>query len=160
MSAPTAYQLVTFRLGAEDFAADIFAVERVLRYQEPTALPDVPEWIAGVIEYQGRIVPVIDLRRRFEMPPAPPVMTTRILVFAAADEWIGAVVDAVLEVTTVAATHVAPPPPLFRGISGEYVRGLVRREGKLVVFFDVARLLTSTERLALQRATGTPLVNA
>jgi purine-binding chemotaxis protein CheW len=160
VSTSTAHQLVTFRLDDELFAADIFAVERVLRHQPPTPIPDVPEWVAGVIEYQGRIVPVVDLRRRFGFEAAAPRTATRILVFATEQEWIGAVVDAVMEVVTVPAAQVAPPPPLFRGLSGEYVRGIVRRDGKLLVYLDAARLLTATERLALERAGGAPLVHA
>ena len=63
-------QIVTFRLGDELFAADIFSVERVLRYTPPTPVPNVPAWIEGVIDYQGRVVSVINLRRRFELPAA------------------------------------------------------------------------------------------
>ena len=61
-------KLVTFRLADDLFAADIFAVERVLRYQAPRSLPDMPPWIEGVIEYQQRVIPVVNLRRRFELP--------------------------------------------------------------------------------------------
>jgi purine-binding chemotaxis protein CheW len=61
-------KLVTFRLGDDLFAADIFAVERVLRYMQPTSVPDMPEYIEGVVDYQGRVVPIVNLRRRFEMP--------------------------------------------------------------------------------------------
>lgn len=160
MSTPTAHQLVTFRLEEDLFAADIFAIERVLRYQEPTPIPDVPEWIAGVVEYQARIVPVVDLRRRFGLAVGPPQTATRILVFSTEAEWVGAIVDAVLEVSTVPVGDVSPPPALFRGLSSEYVRGIVRRADKLVVYLDVARLLTATERLALHKAMGAPLVHA
>ncbi|HEU4566140.1 MAG TPA: chemotaxis protein CheW, partial [Gemmatimonadaceae bacterium] len=144
MSSASGHQLVTFRLDGDLFAADIFAVERVLRYQEPTAVPDVPSWIAGVMEYQGRIVPVIDLRARFELPASPPQIATRILIFVTESDWVGAVVDSVMEVVTVPAAQVAPPPPLFRGLSAEYVRGIVRRDERLMVYLDVARLLTAS----------------
>jgi purine-binding chemotaxis protein CheW len=161
VSTDIRHQLVTFRLGEDHFAADVFGVERVLRFQEPTPVPDVPPWIVGVIEYQGRIVPVIDLRRRFELEDAGPGMTTRILIFATDAEWVGAVVDAVLEVVTVTGAQLAPPPALFRGLSAEYVRGIVRRDGRLIVYLDVARLLTATERLTLRQVTGEQqMVNA
>src|SRR3712207_9091992 len=65
-------------LGAELFAADIYSVERVLRYQSPTAIPNVPAWLEGVIDYQGRVVPVLCLRRRFEMAVIEPTGETRI----------------------------------------------------------------------------------
>lgn len=146
-------QLVTFRLGDDYFAADIYSVERVLRYQSPTAIPNVPEWVEGVIEYRGRIIPVIDLHLRFGLEPVPPKPESRILVFSVGTEWIGAVVDAVLEVTSPTADQLSPPPPLFRGLSAEFLRGIVRRNDRLIVFLEVTRLLTTDERVVLERAT-------
>lgn len=152
MSAPDRAQLVTFRLGDDLFAADIFAVERVLRYQAPTPIPNVPDWIAGVFDYRGRVVPVLDLRRRFGLPPRDALADTRILVFVANGQWIAATVDSVLEVTSVDAAKVSPPPELFRGLAGEYLRGVVRHGSRLVLYLDVGRLLTSTERLQIEGA--------
>jgi purine-binding chemotaxis protein CheW len=145
-------QIVTFRLGDDLFAADIYSVERVLRYQHPTAVPDVPGWIEGVIDYQGRVVPVINLRARFELPAVPLASDTRILVFNAGGEFVAATVDGVLEVAPVDAGTTAPPPPLFRGLAGQYLRGIVRRGERLVIFLDVGRLLSTSERLTLERA--------
>lgn len=155
-AAPT--QLVTFRLGEDVFAADIFAVERVLRYQAPTPIPNVPPWIDGVVDYQKRVVPVINLRRRLELPDAPVRPETRLLVFHVDGEWIAAIVDAVLEVVAAAPTEISPPPPLFRGLAGEYLRGVVRHNERLIVFLEAARLLSSTERLQLQAALDERLI--
>ena len=152
-SNAAAHQVVTFRLGDDRFAADIHAVERVLRFQEPTPVPNVADWVDGVIEYQGRVVPVINLRRRFGLDDAAPLGGTRIIVFSTPDGWVGVVVDAVLEVASVPAAQIAPPPPLFRGLSADYVRGIVRRNDRLAILLDTARLLTATERLVLAGAT-------
>ena len=146
-------QIVTFRVGDDLFAADVHSVERVLRYVKPRAIPNVPAWIEGVIDYRGRVVPVIDLRQRFELAEGESGTATRILVLAVGSEWVGAVVDAVFEVASVALGDVAPPPTLFRGLAGEYLRGVVRRDGQLVVLLDVARVLSTNDRLALERAT-------
>lgn len=154
-------KLVTFRLGDDLFAADIFAVERVLRYQMPRVLPDVPPWIEGVIEYQTRVVPVLNLRKRFELPALAPTGETRIVVLNARGEWIGVVVDAVLEVTAIAMGQLSEPPAYFRGLAGEYLKGIVRhRDGgeRLVIVLDVEHLLSTTERIALERARGTPAI--
>ena len=153
MTSATAQQVVTFRVGDDQFAVDIATVERVLRYARPTAVPQLPEWIEGVIDYDGRAVPVIDLRRRFGLKRAAPRLETRIIVFSTGDEWIGTVVDAVLEVTTIAPEQLTPPPALFRGLSAAYLRGLVRTERRMLVFLEVSRLLAATERLELQQAT-------
>jgi purine-binding chemotaxis protein CheW len=152
MTATDRSQIVTFRLGEDLFAADIYSVERVLRWQEPTPIPNVPAWIEGVLEYQGRVVPVINLRRRFEMPAREAAGDTRILVFNTGGEWIAATVDAVLDVSGLELARVAPPPPLFRGLAGEYIKGIVRREARLVIFLDVDRLLSTNERLVLEHA--------
>lgn len=147
-----AQQLVTFRLGNDLFAADIYSVERVLRYQPPTPIPHVPEWVDGVIEYRGRIIPVIDLRLRFGLDRIDPRPESRILVFSVGNDWIGAIVDAVLEVASPTSEELAPPPPLFRGLSAEFLRGVVRRNDRLIVFLEVTKLLTTDERLVLERA--------
>ena len=147
-----AQQLVTFRLGDDYFAADIYSVERVLRYQPPTPIPSVPEWVDGVIEYRGRIIPVIDLHLRFGLERVPPKPESRILVFSVGSEWIGAIVDSVLEVSSPTAEQLAPPPPLFRGLSAEFLRGIVRRGDRLIVFLEVTKLLTTDERVVLERA--------
>ena len=145
-------QIVTFRIGDDLFAADIFAVERVLRHQEPTSIPNVPDWLEGVIDYQGRVVPVVNLRARFGMPAAERTSYGRILVFNTHGEWVGAIVDAVLEVTSFEPAQLAPPPPIFRGLASEYLRGIIRRGDRLLIFLDVSRLLAATERLQLDVA--------
>jgi purine-binding chemotaxis protein CheW len=97
-------------------------------------------------------VPVVNLRRRFEMPAAEIKTETRTLVLNVAGEWIGIVVDAVTEVAAFDPKDVAPPPPLFRGLAGEYLKGILRRGDRLVIFLDVDQLLSSTDRIALQTA--------
>lgn len=152
-------KLVTFRLGDDHFAADIFSVERVLRYSVPTSVPDMPAYIEGVMDYQGRVVPIVNLRRRFEMPAMEARNETRTLVLNVAGEWIGVVVDAVTEVASFSRADVAPPPTLFRGLAGEYLKGILRRGDRLVIFLDVDKLLSSNERMALQSAGAEALAN-
>ena len=159
MSRTEADKLVTFRLGDDHFAADIFSVERVLRYAVPTSVPDMPAYIEGVIDYQGRVVPIVNLRRRFEMPVSEARNETRTLVLNVEGEWIGVVVDAVTEVASFDRAAVAPPPQLFRGLAGEYLKGILRRGDRLVIFLDVDKLLSSTERIALQQAGTEALAN-
>ncbi len=145
-------KIVTFRLGDDHFAADVHAVERVLRYTTPTSVPDMPEYIEGVMEYLGRVVPVVNLRRRFEMPHVEARSETRTLILNVSGEWIGVVVDSVTEVAPFDPAAVAPPPKLFRGLAREYLKGIVRRGDKLVIYLDVEELLSSTERIALAEA--------
>ncbi len=145
-------KLVTFRLGEDLFAADIYSVERVLRYTAPTPVPDMPSYIEGVMDYQGQVVPIVNLRLRFELPAAPVVGETRTLVLNVGGEWIGVVVDGVTEVASYDRAAVSPPPKLFRGLAAEYLKGIVRRGERLVIFLDVDQLLSSSERISLQAA--------
>jgi purine-binding chemotaxis protein CheW len=156
-----ATKLVIFRLGDDLFAADVFAVERVLRYQSPRSLPDVPSWIEGVIEYQRRVIPVVNLRHRFELAEREPQNDTRIVVLNARGDWIGIVVDSVVEVASIDNSSLSPAPSFFRGLAGEYLKGIVRRgEGeRLIIVLDVEQLLSAAERIALElgSARGTPI---
>jgi purine-binding chemotaxis protein CheW len=149
-------QLVTFRLGDDRFGTDIFSVERVLRYSAPRPIPNVPAWLEGVMDYGGRVVPVIDLRARFELPASPSRETSRILIVVTApNEWAAAIVDAVEEVTTIATDALAPPPTIFRGLAKPYVKAIVRLPGEgepMLVVLDMAQLLSSRERIVLERA--------
>jgi purine-binding chemotaxis protein CheW len=160
MTAAPPLQIVTFRLGEDRFAADVFAVERVLRWQAPRAVPDVPAWIVGVIDVQDRVVPVVDLRRRFELPPAPPRPETRLLVLDVDGEWVAAVVDAVESVAPLDPSAVQPPPALFRGLAGRYLRGLVQRGEALVLILDVDPLFSTSERLVLEQVRGAGAADA
>jgi purine-binding chemotaxis protein CheW len=145
-------KLVIFRLGEDLFAADVHVVERVLRYSPPTPVPDTPEYIEGVMDYLGRVVPIVNLRRRLELPRTDAANDTRIVIVHVMGEWIGVVVDGVTEVAPYETAAIAPPPKLFRGLAGEYVKGIVRLGSKLIIYLYVGHLLSSAERVALVQA--------
>lgn len=145
-------QLVTFRLGGEEFGLDVFAVHEILRYQEPTPVPRAPAFVEGVMDVRGTLVPVVDLRRRFELSEVQVGDDTRIVVVEFGGERLGLVVDSVTEVMRVPETAIQPPPRYIRGLAAEYVRGIARMEGRLVVLVDMDRILSSEERIALEQA--------
>ena len=152
-------QLVTFALGDDLFAADVQAVERVLRPAGIAPVPGMPAWLLGLLEHGGRSHPVVDLRARLELPPRRADVEPRILIVggepdagpADAHGGLAAVVDRVVDVAAVPVSTVDPAPPLFRGLSREYVGGVLRRDGRLVVVLRLARLLSATERLAFEQ---------
>lgn len=145
-------QLVVFRVGAERYAADVFSVERVLRFQRPRTIPNVPAWLDGVIDYAGRAVPVIDLRTRFDLPVSSDPEHARIIVLNVANELLAATVDGVDEVVTVDARDLEEPPAIFRGLARQYLRAILRRGEQVIVVLDVAQLLNSRERIVLDQA--------
>ena len=151
MSTGDDIQLVTFRVAGQEFAFNIFQVERILRYETPAPLPRAPDFLEGVLRYQGAAIPLIDLRKRLGVE-APLRDDTRTIIL----EWdggrIGVVVDAVTEVLEVPAAQVTPPPSLVRGLAAEYITGLVVRDGRTIIVLNTGKLLTSKEKLALQTA--------
>jgi purine-binding chemotaxis protein CheW len=143
-------KLVTFQLGVDHFAVDVFSVERVLRYVAPSSVPDVPQWIEGVLPYRNTVIPVVDMRRRIALGDVSITPETRILVFTTTDGWIGAIVDAVLEVAIVAPASISPPPPLFRGLAGQFIKGIAKVGEQVIIVLDVDRVLTSGDRLSFE----------
>lgn len=154
MSHAIRRHIVTFAVGEELFAADVLEVERVLRYRVPAPVPRLPDWVAGLLEHEGRSLAVIDLRRRFQLPPAGADTEPRIVVIGGDEGRVGAIVDRVVDVTSITAEQMDPAPPLFRGLAADYVQGVVRRDGRLVVVLHAARLLSATERMMLADASA------
>jgi len=144
-------QLVIFRLGADLFAADVFDVERVLRYTQPNTVPGVPRWIAGLMPYRDTVIPVVDMRQRIELPDATITPETRLLVFFTTNGWIGAIVDSVSEVAVLPAANVTPPPALFHGLPAQFMRGIAKVGEHVVVVLDVDLVLSSSDRLAFEQ---------
>ena len=145
-------QLVTFRVGGEEFGLDVFSVHEILNYQQPTPMPRAPEFVEGVLDVRGTLVPIVDLRRRFETPQVVYDDDTRIVLVDFNDERLGLVVDSVTEVLRAPETAVSPPPAYIRGLAAEFVRGIVRVGERLVVLMDLDRILSSEERIALAHA--------
>jgi purine-binding chemotaxis protein CheW len=144
-------QLVAFRVAGQDFAFNIFQVERILRYDAPDPLPQAPDFLEGVLRYEGQAVPLIDLRKRLGVD-APLRDDTRTMILEWNGSKVGVVVDQVLEVLQLPATDVGAPPPIVRGLAAEYITGLVVRGDRTIVVLNAQKLLTSKEKLSLQAA--------
>ncbi|MFI5279868.1 MAG: chemotaxis protein CheW [Gemmatimonadales bacterium] len=143
-------QVVIFRVGGQEFAFNVFHVQRILRYEKPAALPKAPGFLEGVLQVQGQIVPVVDLRRRFELKDAPLKEETRTMVLEADGVVVGVIVDAVLEVLRVSAAVVTAPPAVVRGLAADYIQGIITLGTRTVILLQTGRLLTSSERIALE----------
>jgi purine-binding chemotaxis protein CheW len=144
-------QVVAFRTGPHEFALDILQVERILRWETPTPLPKAPEFLEGVINFEGDAVPVVDLRKRLELP-AMLSPETRLMVLGFADQRIAIVVDEVREVMRIDSTTITAPPPIVRGLAAAYIAGIITRGNRTIVLLQALRLLSSTERLQLAEA--------
>jgi purine-binding chemotaxis protein CheW len=141
-------QLVSFRVGSQEFAFDILQVERILRHIAPAPLPRAPEFLEGVVPYEGGAVPVVDLRKRFELD-APIREETRLMVVDLGEQRVGVLVDEVREVLRVDSTTIAAPGPMVSGLAAAYIAGIVTRPERTIIILNARKLLTSTERMAL-----------
>ena len=143
-------QIVCFRVGTQTFGLNVFQVERILRYERPNTLPKSPDFLEGVVTFEGVSVPVVDLRKRLSLG-AELADETRMMVLDVDGHRVGIIVDQVLDVLRVDGGAITAPPPLVRGLAAEYISGLLTRDaGRTIVILNATRLLSSKERLALK----------
>jgi len=142
-------QLVTFRLGTEEYSLDILSVQEIIRHMHLTKVPRTPDFVEGVINLRGRVIPVLDLRKRFGMPSEERTNETRIIVVEVEGKTVGLKVDAVSEVLRLPAASVEPPPSLIAGVESEYIKGVGKLDGRLIILLDVGKILTRSEKDAL-----------
>lgn len=143
-------QLVVFELASESYGVDIGAVNTIIRMQEITEIPRSPEFVEGVINLRGSIIPVIDLRKRFGLPITEQTKASRIVVVESNAQLIGMVVDAVSETLRLPQDAIEPPSPIVTSMDSEYVRGVGKLENRLVILLALDRVLTSREMDALR----------
>lgn len=141
-------QVVVFQVGTELYGADISVVREVGPLQRVTRVPRTPAYIEGVTNLRGRVIPVIDLRKRLGLPSAAATKSTRIAVVELEGGQIGMVVDAVQEVLRVPASAVEPPSPMFSKIDHENVLGIAKVDDRLIILLDLARVLAREDRKA------------
>ncbi|THB69001.1 MAG: purine-binding chemotaxis protein CheW [Desulfovibrio sp.] len=142
-------QLATFSLSGEEFGVDILKVQEIIRMMEITKLPSAPFFVEGVINLRGKVIPVIDLRRRFGMGAKDHDKDTRIIVLELSANIVGFIVDSVAEVLRIPADTVEPPPPVIAGIDSDHIKGVGQLQGKLLILLDLDRLLSDHERSML-----------
>ena len=136
-------QLVTFGIGDEEFGVDILRVQEIIRTMEITKVPRAQDFVEGVINLRGKVIPIIDLRRRFGLPSRKHDKHTRIIVIELYDIIVGFVVDSVSEVLRIPASTVEPPPPVVSGVEAEYIRGVGKLQDRLLILIDLDRLLSA-----------------
>jgi purine-binding chemotaxis protein CheW len=141
--------LVTFKIGDEEFGLDLLSVQTIIRMVEPTQIPRSPHFVEGVINLRGSIIPVIDFRKRFNLPPQESEKDTRIIVTDVDGKVVGFIVDSVSEVLRIPTSAIEPPPPMVGGIESDYIDGVGKLEGRLLVVINISKLLSESEKKIL-----------
>jgi purine-binding chemotaxis protein CheW len=138
-------QVVGFRIGNETFGVRIGSVREIVRVPEITAVPSAPESVEGVINLRGKIIPVMDLRKRFGQAEIQPDKKNRILVVELENKLVGLIVNAASEVLKIAPSEIEAPGNLFAEGESGYVTGVGKLKGRLIILLDIAKLLHRPE---------------
>jgi purine-binding chemotaxis protein CheW len=146
-------QLVVFDLADEHYGVDIGAVESIIKLQAITAMPHAPEFVEGVTNLRGVVLPVVDLRKRFGLPAEEATKDTRIVVVEIGhdggrhDTTVGMVVDAVSEVLRVDEEDIEPPSPVVITADSAFITGIAKVDERLIILLDLGQVLSPEEQV-------------
>jgi purine-binding chemotaxis protein CheW len=143
-------QLVVFTLAKEHYGVRIAVVESIIKLQPITAVPCSPAFVEGVTNLRGRVLPVIDLRKRFGLPADEPTKDTRIVVVEMSGTLVGMIVDAVSEVLRVPAESIESPSPIVTTVDSAFITGIAKVGERLIILLDLEKVLSPEEKADLQ----------
>jgi len=146
------HQVVGFRIGNETYGVRIASVREIVWVPEITAVPNAPDVIEGVINLRGKIIPVMDLRKRFGNSAVQPDKKNRILVVELDNKFVGLIVSSASEVLKIPPSEIESPGSVFAEGESSYVTGVGKLKGRLVILLDIARLLRQSEFKKLEEA--------
>lgn len=141
----TESQLVVFDLSSQAYGVDIGTVREIIRIQHITRVPRTLEYVDGVINLRGKVIPVVDLRKRFSLEVGEETRDNRIVVVDVGDQDIGLVVDAVAEVLRITKDSIEAPSTVITNAETDYLLGIVKLESRLIILLDLQRLLSEEE---------------
>jgi purine-binding chemotaxis protein CheW len=148
-------QLVIFELANEHYGVDIAAVESIIKMQAITAVPHAPVFVEGITNLRGKVLPVIDLRKRFGLNCQENTRDSRIVVVSLNGAEVGMTVDGVSEVLSISDEAVEPPPPMVTTVDSTFITGIAKIGGqeerdRLVILLDLGKVLSIEEKRELQ----------
>ena len=145
-------QLVSFKLGAEEFGVNILKVQEINRLMEITQMPGSPDFVEGIINLRDKVIPVINLRKRLHMDSSQKDKNTRIIVVEIEGRILGFIVDSVSKVLRISSDIIEPAPDISVGIKADYISGVAKLESSLLIFLDLNRVLSHEEVSQLNKA--------
>ncbi len=150
------HQLVVFELANEQYGVDIAMVEGIIKMQQITVVPHAPSFVEGVTNLRGSVLPVIDLRKRFNLPQEETTKNSRIIHIAIDNVKVGMIVDAVSEVLRVSEDAIEPTPPIVSTVDSAFITGIAKLEGRLIILLDLGKVLSFNEQEKLSTLTAVP----
>lgn len=134
-------EYLCFRVATERYAISIMEIKEITRPRELTEVPRVPDFVAGVISLRGVIVPIFDLKKRLHLAPVSDAGKTRIIVVKKGEDFLGILVDEVIQVVKVPTKSIEQPPAVLEGIDREFVRGIGRQDGRMLILLHLGKIL-------------------
>ena len=144
-TADASRELLTFTLGNEEYGIDILKVQEIRGYEAVTTIANAPEFIKGVINLRGIIVPIVDMRIKFNLGSVTYDETTVVIILNVANRVVGMVVDGVSDVTTLKADEIKPPPEFGAGLDTKYLQGLGIAGERMIILVDIEKLMSSRD---------------
>ena len=141
----TSIQIVCFKIGKEEYGIDILKVQEILNLPKITALPKAIDFILGVIDLRGKILPIIDLGKRFGIEMRKTSKSARAIVVKIKGKEVGLAIDSVSHVVKVESDDIEPPPAIVKGISGRYIVGIAKVDEEFVVILDIDQIFSASE---------------
>lgn len=138
-------QLVIFKLGNEEYGVNIMQVKEIIRMASINKVPQVPQFVEGIISLRGEILPIIDLREKFGLPKKEKSRSTRILVINLDSTTIGGIVDEVSEVLRIQNSAIRPAPSVIKGVNSDYLLGIGQIGERIIILLDLAKILETSE---------------
>jgi purine-binding chemotaxis protein CheW len=138
-------QLVTFKLDGQKYAVDILKVQEINNMKEITSIPNAPVYLEGAINLRGKVIPVLNLRKKFGFEESANAELRKIVIMDVRGIIMGLVVDAVSDVLRITHDVVEPPPPVSSNVSSEFISGIAKLSEGLVILLDMDRLLDAEE---------------
>ncbi|MCE1189817.1 MAG: chemotaxis protein CheW [Ignavibacteria bacterium] len=139
-------QLVSFKVGEEEFGVDILKVQEINKMTQITRVPNAPAFVEGVINLRGRVIPIVDLRKRLGLPERAHDKNTRIVVVEILNKTIGFIVDAVSEVLRISKDITEKPPELVAGIDADYITAVAKLDDRLLILLELEKVLSTEEK--------------
>ncbi len=146
-------QFAVFRMADKAFALGVGRIVEILQDQECMLIPNMPDFLRGVIELRGRVIPVMDLRTRFGLKPNP-AAKNRVIILKKGRERLGIRVDDVEEILQLENSCISQPPSIFGGIESEYMESIAKTDRRMIVILNVDRLLSAGEMRQVKEALG------
>lgn len=144
------HQYVIFHLADEFYGVNIATVESIIKVQDITRMPHMPDFVEGITNLRGKVIPVIDLRKRFQLPAAEENDDTRIVVVEIGNIMAGMVVDMVTEVLRVSDDSIEAPSPMVSTVSTAFITSIAKVDDRLIILLDLSKILTIEEQGSLQ----------